>query len=61
MAVPVLNGYSDGSDDSPIVLHNLGCSGNEDTLLNCSTSVVPISATHSIDAGVYCFTNNSKC
>ena len=61
VAIPRLNGYYSAPNTGPVALHNLRCSGNEDTLLNCTSSTVPITTTHARDAGVYCYTNDSKC
>ena len=51
-----------GRGTGPILFTNIGCSGSESSLLECSRSVFGVtSCTHSGDVGVKCEGNNLKC
>ena len=50
-AIPLSNAHF-GVGSGPILLDNLGCSGEEDSLLDCPRS--ENSCFHSEDAGVIC-------
>ena len=62
MAIPRSNAfYGRGQFNQPIPLHFVGCSGQEDKLLDCGFRPRPmVGVTHSNDAGVDCFTFNGE-
>ena len=57
MAIPRLTSYY-GQGDDPIVLHDLRCNGNHDSLMECPSRNIPTRISHFFDAGVYCYTGN---
>ena len=54
VAYPYISSSTFGAGSGPIFLSGLNCVGNEQTLLECSTSSFPYYYTHSSDAGVQC-------
>ena len=57
MALPRLTSYY-GPGDDPIVLHDLRCNGDDDSLMECPSRNIPTGTSHFFDAGVYCYTGN---
>ena len=50
-----------GGGSGSIVLDNVQCTGNESSLLNCSTLPVHDNCEHSEDAGVRCLNGKILC
>ena len=51
--VPIKNGAFGNGESRPIILDDVRCSGNEESILNCSYDSVS-NCDHSEDAGVIC-------
>lgn len=44
-----------GEGEGPVFLDNLGCTGNEQSIVNCSASRNTAFENHNKDSGVKCF------
>lgn len=51
-AIPTVGSF--GSGTGPIFLNNLGCLGDEESLLDCLSSGIAMNCNHTRDVGVVC-------